>query len=220
MRQIAIAVWRNTARHFHTILLKSLFSPKIHCMRFIHLSLICAVAALGNVATADNQRVHYINMTTAPLFNETAYPIHSPVLHSSERSDLVKFAKTLLGTPYRYGGSNRNGFDCSGLVHFVFAQSGHQLPRISREQFQALTPVDDPQIGDLVFFGRGSRVSHVGIYVGDNKMLHAPSSGKTVVIESFDSGYWGKRYLGARSVIEPTEVQIASIATQKPHNNH
>lgn len=188
-------------------------------MRSISLSLICAAALLSSLAAADTQRAHYTHMTTIPLFHKMgSADVEASNTQATQRDDLIKFAKTLIGTPYKYGGTTPKGFDCSGLVRFVFAELGHQLPRISREQYQALTPVDKPQIGDLVFFGRGNRVSHVGIYVGGDKMLHAPSSGKAVAIDTFTSGYWGKRYIGARSVIEANDVQVAKISTQKEQN--
>lgn len=119
------------------------------------------------------------------------------------RFHIVDDGKKLLGTPYRYGGSNaRSGFDCSGLVQHVFARQGFRLPRSSSAQFHALLPVREPKLGDLVFFHRGNgNINHVGIYLGDQRMLHAPSPGKTVEITRIDQGYWKKRYVGARTVI-------------------
>ena len=118
------------------------------------------------------------------------------------RHRLIAGGKKLIGTPYRYGGNSPKGFDCSGLVQHVFAEQGFRLPRNSSAQFNALLPVRDPKPGDLVFFHRGNgNINHVGIYLGDQKMLHAPSPGKRVEIARIDQGYWKKRYVGARTVI-------------------
>nr|WP_233119834.1 C40 family peptidase [Rappaport israeli] len=83
-------------------------------------------------------------------------------------------------------------------MQHIFKQSGINLPRTSRAQYQALTKVSQPQIGDLVFFRHGKTIDHVGIYLGNHKMLHAPSSGKQVEITSTQLPYWQKRYAGAR----------------------
>ena len=118
------------------------------------------------------------------------------------RHRLIADGKKLIGTPYRYGGNTPKGFDCSGLVQHVFAEQGFRLPRSSKAQFHALLPVREPKPGDLVFFHRGNgNINHVGIYLGDQKMLHSPSPGKKVEIARIDQEYWKKRYVGARTVI-------------------
>lgn len=115
-------------------------------------------------------------------------------------SHAITTAKNQLGTKYRYGGNSPSqGFDCSGLVHYSFAQAGVELPRTSREQFKALTPTPDPKPGDLIYFGMKGRVNHVGIYLGNDQMLHSPSSGKLVEITNIDTPRWQSRYLGART---------------------
>lgn len=123
----------------------------------------------------------------------------------SRIQSVLRRALALLGTPYRWGGTSpENGFDCSGLVDYVFhAALGIDLPRVSREQAKAGTAVTDRShlsAGDLVFFGRRGRVDHVGIYVGEGKFVHAPRTGKDVRVSTMDSGYWDSKFLEARRI--------------------
>lgn len=120
---------------------------------------------------------------------------------------LLRRAMTLMGTPYRWGGSSPDsGFDCSGLVGYVFRTAlGIELPRVSREMAsdrnnQLIQDRDALAAGDLVFFGRRGRVDHVGIYVGEGRFLHAPSSGKDVRTDTLLTGYWGNKFMQARRV--------------------
>lgn len=122
------------------------------------------------------------------------------------RSDLVATAKRFLGVPYRWGGEDRqNGFDCSGLTMVSYRLNGLKLPRNSRAQFKAGKNVARNQLkqGDLVFFATkgGSRVTHVGMYVGSGRFIHAPRTGKTVRIASLSSRFFRKTYVGARTYL-------------------
>lgn len=118
---------------------------------------------------------------------------------------VLQRAMALLGTPYRWGGTSPDrGFDCSGLVGYVYRTAlGVDLPRVSRAQAEAGERVVDRArmaVGDLVFFGRRGRVDHVGIYVGEGQFVHAPSRGKDVRVSSLDEGYWAGRFLQARRI--------------------
>ena len=119
---------------------------------------------------------------------------------------ILKRAMALLGTPYRWGGTSPDGFDCSGLVSYVFKTAlGIELPRVSRDMAHdqdAELIKDRTQLnaGDLVFFGNRGRVNHVGIYVGEGRFLHAPSTGKDVKIDSLVTGYWSQKFMQARRV--------------------
>ena len=117
---------------------------------------------------------------------------------------VVATALTLRGAQYRNGGSEPSqGFDCSGLVQWVFAQHGMALPREVREQYDASKKIDNDQVqpGDLVFFRTVSRgPSHVGIALGGGEFVHAPSSRGVVRVERYTSGYWASRWIGARRI--------------------
>ncbi len=122
------------------------------------------------------------------------------------RSELVRTAKRFIGVPYKWGGtSSERGFDCSGLTLVVYRLNGLGLPRASFQQFKTGTKVSNGalQAGDLVFFAtrKPQRVSHVGIYIGDGKFIHAPRRGKDVRISKLSSPYYAKRYMGARNYL-------------------
>lgn len=113
---------------------------------------------------------------------------------------VIKEARKYLGVPYRYGGNTPGGFDCSGYTGYVFKKLGLNLARSASGQYKQLRPVRVPQPGDLLFFKTsGNRVSHVGIYAGNYKFLHAPSTGKKVSYADIRQKYWKQRYAGARS---------------------
>lgn len=115
-------------------------------------------------------------------------------------------AISLVGTPYRYGGNTpEGGFDCSGLVNYVFRDMlDLRLPRTSRDLFAYQGPKIQPErlaTGDLVFFGSSGNVSHVGIYVGEGRFVHAPSTGGTVRLDHLDGSYWQRNYSGSKRVL-------------------
>lgn len=136
----------------------------------------------------------------APADALVAAPAELP---PSIASALIATALTLRGAPYRNGGASPSGFDCSGFVQYVFAQHGQRLPREVRDQYQLGAGVarDEVQPGDLLFFQTVSPgPSHVGIAVGGDEFVHAPSSRGVVRVERYTASYWSSRWVGARRV--------------------
>ena len=122
------------------------------------------------------------------------------------RNEIVATARRFLGMPYAWGGSSqKEGFDCSGLTMAVYKVNGLSLPHSSRGQYKAGATVKkrNLQKGDLVFFAtsRRRRVSHVGIYVGNNRFIHAPGNNKRVRTESLSNSYFRENYVGARTYL-------------------
>ena len=160
-------------------------------------SLLSGCASSGNTRTSEASRPYGLG--------DEHY--RSPTALSAAANDVLMRAIGLVGTPYRYGGNTpAGGFDCSGLVDFVFRDAaGLALPRSTRELIDLKAPKidrDDLQPGDLVFFNpRGGRVSHIGIYVGEGRFVHAPSQGGTVRLDRLDDRYWAKSFVGAKRVL-------------------
>ena len=122
------------------------------------------------------------------------------------RNEIVSTAKSFIGVPYRWGGASPEyGFDCSGLSMAVYHLNGLNLPRSSKAQWGAGAPVNRSQLskGDLVFFATfgGRKVSHVGLYVGEGKFIHAPGRNRRIRFDSLSNRYFGRRYVGARTYL-------------------
>ena len=160
--------------------------------------LACCTLLAGCLSTPERP-APVVSITTPPL----------PTLAPPTQADLapgggiVKTALALRGTPYRYGGSRpETGFDCSGFVRYVYHQQGVTLPRMAASMAAALPTVDDGslRVGDLVFFNtRGHRYSHVGIYIGEGRFVHAPSKRTgQVIVSAMKNPYWRKRFTGVR----------------------
>jgi murein DD-endopeptidase len=115
-------------------------------------------------------------------------------------SEIVIRAISLLGAPYQWGGSGPTAFDCSGLVHFIYTELGIPVPRTAEEQFRAATRVDIDELepGDLLFFKiRGPKISHVAIYAGSNRFVHAPQTGRPIEFRALNDGYYRPRLAAA-----------------------
>ncbi|QCI11186.1 NlpC/P60 family protein [Pseudomonas putida] len=163
--------------------------------RFAFLSLVALLAACSSRAPAPppvvQPQVTYSQAEVSPVAD-----------------DVLIRAIGLVGTPYRWGGNTPDsGFDCSGLIGYVYRDAaGISLPRTTRDMIVMRAPtvaINSLQSGDLVFFATngGSQVSHAGIYVGEGRFVHAPSSGGTVRLDYLSNSYWSKAYLQAKRVI-------------------
>ncbi len=126
------------------------------------------------------------------------------VLPQALGDEVVLRAMAQIGTAYRYGGADLEGFDCSGLVYFIHQQLGFSSPRTAQQQFDASRRIarGDLLPGDLVFFRfSGPRISHVGIYAGAGRFVHAPQTGRNVELKSLDDAYYARHFAGAGRLV-------------------
>jgi LysM repeat protein len=177
------------------------------------------VAARPSLRYADLLSEKEYEQTLADLLDQDTVNLRSEK-EVDFKPDNVKLLKTkafgFLGTRYRFGGTSRSGLDCSAFVQKVFNEMEVNLPRTAREQFERgeIVTRGDMQKGDLVFFRTyASFPSHVGIYLGGNRMIHASSRDKRVVISSFDTPYYRSRFLGAKRVakISPESFSLEEL---------
>lgn len=126
---------------------------------------------------------------------------HKAEASSNYRINAAIIGQKYIGIPYKWGGTTTNGFDCSGFVSFTYKKTGKVLPRTSYEMYKRGKPVakKNLQKGDLVFYSTYKKgASHVGIYLGNNKFVHAASKG--VKVDSLNNSYWKSKYIGAKRV--------------------
>ena len=133
-------------------------------------------------------------------FSSGDYKSDNPKIQS-----VIDLAESFLGTPYLWGGTTPNGFDCSGFVQYVYGKNGYSITRTTYTQWAkdgVSVSRDDLQPGDLIYFGYGDSPSHVGMYVGGGMMIHSPRTGDVVKYTTIESGYYDNCYLGARRIIQ------------------
>ena len=162
----------------------------------ITILLFAAVISLG--VPASTSAAEQYDLTEEASFFER---------YTNSAQDLILKGLELVGINYRRGGTDpEKGLDCSGFVQVVFRDAvGKLLPRTAKEQSQVGNAIDKKELkpGDLVFFNTMRRAfSHVGIYLGDNRFMHAPRTGAEVRVEDMSQSYWVKRYNGARRILE------------------
>jgi cell wall-associated NlpC family hydrolase len=191
----------------------SLQRQGLQAYHFLHSSGLYKVR-FGNFASKSAARSRAENLKRIRMI-EAYYVVepkdYAPAKKSRDggvglREEIVKTARRYVGVPYRWGGESlRTGFDCSGLTMVVYRIHGLDLPRSSRQQWKLGRPVHRRQLqkGDLVFFATagGKRISHVGIYMGKNKFLHAPRRGRKIQTSSLSNKYYSNHYVGARSYL-------------------
>jgi cell wall-associated NlpC family hydrolase len=137
--------------------------------------------------------LHLVGCTTDPYVHRR----HTPaVITADARHPVVSIALAQIDRPYRYGGHDPQGFDCSGLIYYAYQRNGIAIPRTTREQHRRAHPVRLQEItpGDLLFFRERKRgTSHVGLYVGEGRFVHASTSERAVTLSQLDNPYWKKR---------------------------
>ncbi|MBD8880316.1 C40 family peptidase [Rhodanobacter sp. 7MK24] len=170
--------------------------------RIARFALLAVVLALLTACASAPRRS--ASATESALANE---PARAPDGQAAAANDVLFRAMALVGTPYHWGGNTpAGGFDCSGLVGYIYRNAtGMQLPRTSGEmadmgeKIRGMTALVS---GDLVFFGNHGRISHVGVYVGKGRFVHAPNSGGTVRLDDIDGPYWRDHFEYGRRVLD------------------
>ena len=155
--------------------------------------------------SSSNSQSTNNNNTQKPVQRPVEKPEAPPASNSGKVSAVLNLAYSKLGSPYEWGASGPNTFDCSGFTSYVFRNAaGVSIPRTSGSQYGVGTSVSKSNLmpGDLVFFSSsGGRITHVGIYVGGGNMIHSPQTGDVVKVSSINSAYYTRTYVGAKRVL-------------------
>lgn len=152
---------------------------------------IAALAAFGLLAACAAQEPRSPQERADPVSASAAATAQSV----GERAAVI--AVRQVGVPYRYGGDGTDGFDCSGLVHYAYARAGKAVPRTTGDLWRRTRPVQgtELEVGDIVFFDIAGKVSHVGLYLGSGRFVHAPSTGREVTVADLQSGYYRNAFI-------------------------
>jgi murein DD-endopeptidase len=180
-----------------------LFRPSARTAYTAHecLALLAAALVLVLGGCSSTPRAPESDRSIARPGKPQAAPQRNGKTEAEVGESAAQNALAMRGKPYRYGGYSPQGFDCSGLVHYSYARAGGSLPRNTNGLWVRSRGIDRGEIrpGDLLFFHQeGKRNSHVGIYIGSNRFVHAPSSGKQVSTASLSDPYWRQHFSAAR----------------------
>jgi murein DD-endopeptidase len=163
------------------------------------LSNLLAIGSAALIAVALSGCSNALSWEDGGVATSRSVPAVSagPASVSRPRHAAAETAVAMIGTPYRYGGATPNGFDCSGLVQYSYSSAGVKVPRTSRAQYGSATPINltDAEPGDLLFFSYDRKISHVAIYLGDERFVHAPSSGKQVSVASLKDPHYQQHFV-------------------------
>ncbi|HEX6324094.1 MAG TPA: C40 family peptidase [Vicinamibacterales bacterium] len=166
-----------------------------------HMLVFAVLAAAAGCASTGAYSPRPFPGAPAPAEASIRTSPAAPAAVRAGTAAVLATALDLRGTPYRLGGADPSGFDCSGFVQYVLRQHAVDMPRTVAEQFQVGARTRDIAPGDLVFFQtEGSSASHVGIAIDGESFVHAPNSRGVVRVERLDSSYWSARFIGARRV--------------------
>ena len=190
---------------------ETLLQRGLNAYYFVHRTGLYKVR-FGNFESKDRARNYAKDLHISGIINE--YFIVGPEDYPQDhrpgkpylRNEIVRTARSFLGVPYRWGGTSpAEGFDCSGFSMTVYQLNGLNMPRSSKAQWKTGMAIGRDQLskGDLIFFATtgSGEVSHVGIYLGENKIIHAPGWGKKIRIDSFSKGYYRRHFAGMRSYL-------------------
>ena len=166
---------------------------------------------------ADNENYSFKNSTLSPKLPSTPIKaIDDPNGVRTAATEAILQAISQLGTAYQWGGaSKKQGFDCSGLTSFVYKKADIEIPRTARDQYAFTQRIAraDLKPGDLLFFKiRSRKIDHVGIYIGDNRFIHAPRKGENVTFAQLNTVYWRKHFAGAGRVPGARQLNMADLS--------
>ena len=190
---------------------KTLEERGLHAYYFIHRKGLYKVR-FGNFASKEIARTNAEDLHALGIIDEyfivgpEDYPHDKRLGRPYLRSEIIRTAQSFLDVPYRWGGTSpAKGFDCSGFSMTVYQLNGLNMPRSSKAQWEVGMPIDHDRLskGDLVFFATtgSGEVSHVGIYLGENNIIHAPGWGKRIRIDSLEEKYYRRHFVGMRSYL-------------------